>query len=483
MSRNDNGVVPIGRPVANTQAYVLDQDLQPVPFGFYGELYLGGDGLARGYLGRPEMTAQRFVPDPFSRRSGKRLYRTGDRVRWLANGELEFTGRFDDQVKIRGYRIEPGEVANVLARESGVKEGIVIVGPGQNQQKRLIAYVVPEGEQVSATGLRKALKTRLPEYMVPSVIVLLEKFPLNANGKVDRKALPPPDDAGIGTEEEYVAPRTEFEARLCTMWAEILGLPRFGIEQNFFESGGHSLLATRAISQIRSEMGVEVPLRLMFDCPTIAAFAPKAEELLHQGHFVARKIRPAKRDGDVPLSYAQRRLWFVHRLQPDGVAYNAPFNFRLEGPIDVAILERCLSEIVRRHEILRTTFPQRNGQPVQEIQPARAIKLPVIDLTTMDVSVRRQTACDLRQAEAEQPFDLDHGPLFKARLVRVGEQEHELLLSMHHIVSDGWSREILATELLALWGAYREEHFSPLKELPIQYADYAIWQHTAMRPS
>jgi amino acid adenylation domain-containing protein/FkbM family methyltransferase len=480
LERDDTSVVSIGRPIANTQAYVLDQDLQPIPFGFYGELYLGGDGLARGYLSRPEMTALRFLPDPFSGRSGDRLYRTGDRVRWLPSGELEFTGRFDDQIKIRGYRIEPGEVANLLASESGVREAIVTVGTGPNHDKRIVAYVVPADVRVSPAGLRKSLQTKLPEYMLPSVIVLLEKLPLNANGKVDRKALPPPEDAVFSTEMEHVPPRTNLESRLCTMCAEILGLPRFGIDQNFFENGGHSLLATRAISQVRSALGVEVPLRLLFDCPTIAAFAPRVEELLRLGQFAARKIQPGKRDGDLPLSYAQKRLWFIHQLQRDGVAYNAPFNFRLIGPLDIDTLKCCLSEILRRHEVLRTTFPQRNGEPVQVVHPARAITLPVIDLRAINAAVREQFARDLRQAEAEQPFDLDRGPLFRARLVRTGKEEHELLLAMHHIVSDGWSREILAAELLALWGAFREGRSSPLKELPIQYADYAIWQQAPM---
>jgi amino acid adenylation domain-containing protein/FkbM family methyltransferase len=470
------GEVTIGKPIANTQAFVLDANLQLVPVGVFGELYLGGRGVARGYIDRPEITANVFLPNPFSREPGGRMYATGDRVRWTAAGELEFAGRLDHQIKIRGFRIEPGEIESVIVRQKGVKEAVVIPDPGAVDEKRLVAYVAPTLPGTFLEELKTALRQSLPEHMIPSAFVLLEKMPRTANGKLDRKALPSPDAAAFVSAMKYVPPHTDLERTLCRIWAGILRLERIGIEDNFFESGGHSLIATRVTSQLRSELGVEVPVRAIFEHPTVAQFAHHVQKRMEDEPAKTLAIGARTTHEDAPLSYEQRRLWFIHQLQPGGVAYNSPLNLRLMGELDKEILEKCLTEIVRRHEVLRTTFPSREGSPIQVIHPARPVTMSLVNLEELSEPEKSAAADRLRSQEAAEPFDLAHGPLFKAKLVKLGAQEHELLLNMHHIASDGWSREILLHELLSLWGAYKEGRASQLPELPIQYADYAIWQ-------
>ncbi|HEX9939684.1 MAG TPA: amino acid adenylation domain-containing protein, partial [Longimicrobium sp.] len=462
-------VIPIGGPIPNARAYVVDGPGRPVPVGVVGELWVGGAGVTRGYLGRPGLTAERFVPDPFSGDAGARLYRTGDRVRWRADGVIEYLGRFDDQVKVRGFRIELGEVEAVLRRHEGVADCVVMVRTDGGEQ-RLVAYVVGD---VETDALRAHLRRSVPEYMVPSAFVSLDALPLTPNGKVDRKALPAPEYAGA---DRYVAPRTPVEEVLAGVWAEVLRLERVGVQESFFELGGHSLLATRVVSQVRALFGVELPLRALFEGPTVAELAGRVEEIRRAGLPVPPPVVPAGRTGPLPLSFAQERLWFQERLDSGSATYNIPVAWRLAGALDVAALERALGEIVRRHETLRTVFAEVGGSPVQVIAPFGGFALPVEELSALgeddrEAAVRRRVGEEVRR-----PFDLAAGPLFRAALLRLGEEDHVLLLSMHHIVSDGWSMGVLFRELSALYEAYREGRESPLAELPVQYADYAVWQ-------
>jgi amino acid adenylation domain-containing protein len=470
------GRPPIGRPVANTSAYVLDARGEPVPVGVPGELYVGGAGVSRGYAGRPELTAERFVPDRFGRQPGGRLYRTGDRVRWSARGELEFLGRTDAQVKVRGFRIEPGEIEGALRRSKGVADCVVVPREDVPGEKRLVAYVVGD---VEAGVLREHLRRELPEYMVPAAFVPLESLPLTPNGKLDRTALPAPEFAADA--ERYVAPRTPTEEVLAEIWAETLRLERVGVTESFFELGGHSLLATRVISRVRQVFAVEVPLRALFEGPTVAELAGRVEEIRRAGAPALPPVVPVERAGPLPLSFAQERLWFIDRLEPGSAVYNIPVAWRLGGALDAAALERALGEIVRRHEALRTVFAEVDGSPVQVIAPFGGFALPVEDLSGLSEADREAAVRQRAREEARRAFDLSAGPLFRAALLRLGEEDHVLLLSMHHIVSDGWSMGVFFRELSALYAAYHEGGESPLAELGVQYADYAVWQREHLR--
>ncbi|HEX9937035.1 MAG TPA: amino acid adenylation domain-containing protein, partial [Longimicrobium sp.] len=464
------GVVPIGRPVWNTALYVLDAALKPVPLGVPGELYIGGVQVARGYQGRASMTAERFIPDPFSTEGGARLYRTGDRARWRADGAIEYLGRLDFQVKIRGFRIELGEIEAALRGHESVTD-CVVMARADAGETRLVAYVVGD---VEAEALRAHVRRSLPEYMVPSAFVSLDALPLTPNGKLDRKALPAPELASA--EEKYVAPRTPVEEVLAGIFAEVLRLEHVGVEESFFELGGHSLLATRVVSRIRELFGVEVPLRALFDGPTVAQLAGRVEEVRRAELPVLPPVVPTERAGALPLSFAQERLWFIDRLEPGSAIYNIPAALRLTGALDERALERSLGEIVRRHEALRTVFTEVDGTPAQVITPFAGFALPVEDLSVLGDADREAAVRRRAGEEAARPFDLAAGPLFRAALLRLGAEDHVLLLSMHHIVSDGWSTGVLFRELSALYAAYREGRESPLPELAVQYADYAVWQ-------
>ncbi|HEX8282851.1 MAG TPA: amino acid adenylation domain-containing protein [Pyrinomonadaceae bacterium] len=461
--------VPVGRPVANTRAYLLDAQLTLVPAGAPGELYLGGVQLARGYLSRPALTAERFIPDPFSSEPGARLYRTGDLARYTAAGELEFLGRADDQVKIRGHRIELGEVEAVLAQHAGVRDVVVIAADAGRGEKFLAAYVVAAHEQPTVAELRSHLRARLPEYMMPGSFVFLAALPLTPNGKVDLRALPAADDALAGLISN-VAPRTPDEEMLAGLWADVLKLEGVGIRDNFFDLGGHSLLATQVVSRVREMFGVEVALRQLFERPTVEALAEAVAEAraAEAGDPRPRLVRTA-RDGALPLSYAQQRLWFLDQLEPGSGFNNIPVALRLEGRLDVGALEAAFNEIVRRHESLRTTFASADGEPVQVIREVSELRLVVED-------VSRDEAARLAEEESRAGFDLAAGPLLRVRLLRVSEEEHVLLVTMHHIVSDGWSMGVLVREVAALYEARRAGVEARLPELPVQYADFAAWQ-------
>jgi amino acid adenylation domain-containing protein len=469
----ERGAIPVGRPVAGTQAYVVDARMRPLPAGVPGELYAGGTGLARGYLGRPALTAQLFVPDPFSGVPGARLYRTGDRARWLDDGTLEFGGRLDQQVKIRGFRIEPGEIEAALRAHPQVGDAVVDARTDGAAGRRLVAYVIPrDGAAPSAAEMRDALAGRLPAHMVPSAFVVLDALPLTPNGKVDRRALPEPEtEAGAGP-----APRTPTEEVLAGLWSEVLGIALPGRDDDFFHLGGHSLLATRLASRIRQAFAVEVPLRAVFEAPTLAAMAERVDGALRGAAGVAFPPVTAVGGNDLPLSFSQERLWFFDRLEPGNSVYNIPFPTRLVGALDVDALRRALGEIVRRHETLRTNFVEVDGRVVQRIHPPQDVPLPVDDLSMLAEDAREAELLRRLEAWTRLPYDLARDPLLRAGLVRLADDEHVLLGAMHHIVSDGWSMGVFWRELAVLYEAFAAGRPSPLPPLALQYGDVAVWQ-------
>jgi amino acid adenylation domain-containing protein len=458
--------------------------MQVTPVGVTGEIYLGGAGLARGYLGRPELTAERFVPHPFSAEPGARLYRTGDVARYRPDGELEYLGRIDQQVKVRGFRIELGEIEAALMQHAGVRQAVATADLDGRGEKRLVAYVVAETAEAAAVlakELREYLLRQLPDYMVPTAFVTLDALPLTPNGKVDRRALPAPDSLMGAPDSTYVAPRTPTEEVLCGIWVEVLGassgVVRVGIDDDFFELGGHSLLATQVVSRVREALQVEVPLRALFESAQPRQLAARVEALMRGGAtLTAPPLVKATGNIDAPLSFAQQRLWFLDQLEPGSAAYNIPAAVRLTGALNVAALERTLDEVVRRHEVLRTVFISAAGQPRQVVREHASQPLEVTDLSHLP-QVEREVEARLRASEeAQRPFDLVRGPLLRTSVLRLGEEDHVLLLTMHHIVSDGWSVGVLVREMAALYAAYAEGSESPLEELAIQYGDYARWQ-------
>ena len=469
--------VLVGRPLAGTWAYVLDAGLQPVPAGVIGELYLAGDGLARGYAGRPELTAERFLPGPFGA-PGSRMYRVMDRVRWRADGELEYFGRSDYQVKVRGFRIEPGEIEAALLAHPGVREAVVVARGEPGGGRRLVAYLSPQDEPVPTAELRAHLKERLPDYMVPSAFVVLERLPLTPNGKVDRRALPEPE-VEAAAHAEPAPPSTPVEEILAGIWTQVLGTERVGVHDDFFALGGHSLLGAQVVSRIRVAFEVELPLRALFEAPSVAGLAARIEALRSDGSgLVAPPIEPARREarGALPLSFAQQRLWLVDRLDPGSPAYNMPSALRLRGALDAAALRAGIGELMRRHETLRTTFEEQGGAPVQVVHPPAGAALRVVDLRGLPDDARERQARSLAGAEAVRPFDLARGPLLRSTLLCLDEDDHVLCFTMHHVVGDGWSTDVMVRELSALYDAFSRGEPSPLPELPVQYADFAVWQ-------
>ncbi len=467
--------VPIGRPLSNTTAFVLDENLQPVPVGVPGELYLGGEGLGRGYLNQSALTSERFIPHPFSPNPDARLYKTGDIVRLLPDGSIEFQGRRDHQVKIRGFRIELGEIESALFKHPDVNECVVLAREDAPGLRRLVAYLsTAEGTSVTAAQLRDFLKQSLPEFMLPSAFVCLPSLPLTPNGKVDRKALPAPDSS-LSESDSFVAPRNPLEELLANLWAQLLSLPRVGVEDNFFELGGHSLLATQLVSRIRGTLGKEVPLRAIFQNPTVAGLAQLLSSPKDDPE--AGPLLPVSRAQELGASFAQQRLWFLEQMQQGSAFYNVPSALRLKGSFRVQLLEKSLREIVRRHEALRTTFENRGGRLVLRVsEELPRLEVPVIDLSLLPVPEREPRARELLDAEARKPFDLVRGPLLRALVVRLNEADHLLLLTVHHIASDGWSMNVLFQELGVFYEAFATGKTPELPPLPIQYADFAVWQ-------
>jgi amino acid adenylation domain-containing protein len=462
--------IPIGRPIANAQVYVLDTQGEPVPVGVAGELYIAGEGVAAGYIDQPARTEERFLPDRFSSDASAKMYRTGDLVRYLPGGEIEFLGRVDDQVKIRGFRIELGEIESVLLQHSSVKQAAVLAVPNERGDKSLVAYVVGSA---SSDELRGYLRGQLPDYMMPSAIVEMPKFPLNANGKIDRQALPKPEDVQA-KQKAQVPPRTPTEEVIAAIWGEVLRRDGIGVEDDFFEIGGHSLLATQIASRLREHFRTPIAVRTVFEAPTIAELAKRLDSARREEQgLVPPPIKPVPRDGAIPLSFAQERLWVLDQMEPNNPLYNIPRSLRLKGALQVASLERALNEIVRRHESQRTTFAVQDEHPVQVFAPTLIIPLAVQDLAGIPESGREEEARRLAVEESLRPFDLAIGPLLRASLLRLDSDDHVLLLTMHHIISDAWSAGIFVQEMAVLYEAYCAHNPSPLSELAVQYADYA----------
>ena len=465
----------IGRAVGGTRAYVLDGEMEAVPAGVAGELYLGGAGLARGYLGGAERTGERFVPDPYSGEAGARLYRTGDRVRWSAAGELEYLGRVDHQVKVRGFRVEPGEIETVLLEHGTVREAVVMLREDRPGDPRLTAYLVPRRpEGIAVEEVRGYLRERLPEPMVPTAWRVLDALPLTPNGKIDRGALPLPEDFPLPRTAEYVPPRTSTEEAVAAAWAEVLGVDRVGAEDDFLELGGHSLLAMRVAARLRDSLGAELPLPAVLEGRTVRGLAARLDA---SGPSSApARLRRCPTPEAAPLSFSQQRLWLLDRLDPGSPVYNVPAALRFSGPLDRAALERSLEELVRRHDALRTTLVTRGGGPVQVVAPPGPVPLPLDDLTVLPPEARAARSAAREADEARCPFDLARGPLFRARLVRSSPEEHTLLLCMHHVVVDGGSLEVLFRDLAALYAAFSRGAPSPLPSLPARYADFSFAQ-------
>ena len=458
-----DGAVPIGRPMWNTRVFALDEDLQPVPVGVAGELYVAGAGLARGYLNRPGLTAERFVACPFG--VGERMYRTGDLVRWRADGNLEFLGRVDDQVKIRGFRVELGEIESVLAGEEAVARAAVVLREDRPGDRRLVGYVVPTaGAVVDPAGLRDAVARQLPEYMVPAGVVALTEFPLTAHGKLDRQALPAPD---FSTQAGGRKPATPREEILSELFAQALGIDHIGVDDSFFDAGGHSLLGIRLISRIRSVLGVEVAVRTLFQNPTVALLAKALDQAGKSRPPLVATPRPAR----LPLSFAQRRLWFLAQLNGPSPAYNMPFAWRLHGRMDASALRSALSDVVGRHESLRTIFQVVGGEPCQHIIDAAeaAPDLTVVETDPASLPGRLDEA-------RRQVFDLSKDMPIRAWLFRLSAQEQVLLLVPYHIACDGWSMGILTRDLAEAYLARASGQRPGWAELPVQYADYAVWE-------
>ena len=476
-----NERVTIGKPISNTKCYILDKRFNPVPVGVAGELTIGGEGLARGYLNRPELTAEKFIPDPFSDETGARMYRTGDLARYLPDGNIEFLGRIDNQVKVRGHRIELGEIESQLRQHPAVRETVVIPREDQPGGKRLVAYVVfNQGAAILTSELRSFLKARIPDYMVPSAFVALDELPLMPNGKVDRKALPDHVPERSGLDDSFIGPRTTSEELLAGIWCEVLGLKKVSIHDNFFELGGHSLLAIQVMSRLRNAFQVEIPLRHLFEKPTVAGLTEVMAALIEREQRSAPPFVAVSREDELPLSYAQERLWLHNQLEPN-TSNNIPLAFRITGNLNRNALAKALNTILERHESLRTTFSSETEGPLQMVQPAGPLPVSFVDMGEWPEAGIEAVIARLITAEVRRLFNLSKDLMVRATLIKLSDTEHILILTMHHIASDGWSIGIFFQELSALYRAAEEGRPSPLADLPIQYADFACWQRKWMQ--
>jgi amino acid adenylation domain-containing protein len=473
LSESDS-LPPIGSPVSNTQIYILDQKQQPVPIGITGELYIGGANVARGYLNNRDLTHEKFIPDTF--REGDRLYRTGDLARWSPDGNIEFLGRRDDQVKIRGFRIECGEVEQNLLQHPSIDEAVVVARENEAGDKGLVSYLV-SNEKISLPEIRKHLSLKVPDYMIPSYFVELEELPLTPSGKIDRKALPELDDEALDS-SAFTSARTPTEEVISSIWSTVLKREHLGIHDNFFELGGHSLKATQVISRIHDFFHIDLTVRVMFEAPTIAELARQVDKTVINNRSNIPPLAKASREGELPLSFAQSRIWFLDRMEGSSVEYNMPEALRLKGNLDIESLERTIYEIVRRHESLRTHFEEIDGRPVQVIKDEVNIKIPIIDLTGMKEKEREHEVKQIIRDEANKAFDLGKGSVLRVRIIKLTDNEHILLRTFHHIVSDGWSMGVFLREFATLYETFTKGGKPSLPELIIQYADFAIWQRS-----
>ncbi len=463
-------LVPVGRPFPNVQLYVLEPTLQPSPIGVPGELYIGGVGVAQGYDGRPDLTADHFIVDPFSNQPAAKLYRTGDLARYNATGDLEYLGRIDQQVKIRGLRIELAEIAVVLQAQAEIQQATVLVWEDRPGQSQLVAYIVCQPEITLTTAeVRRVLQKKLPEYMIPNICLFLAEIPLTPNGKVDRRALPRPE---VLQTVDYVPPQTADEVLLAEIWCELLQVNRVGIHDNFFELGGHSLLATQLVSRIRSALGVELPVRSLFTASTIAELMIEIATAQPRNDLIS--LQPVDRTTPLPLSFAQQRLWFLDRLATNQASYNIPTRLYIRGAVAPAVLEESLRLVLDRHEALRTTFQEQDGQAIQTIQTAVDWSMEVLDFQH---HVDPQRAVDdYVQRSAQQPFDLSADLPLRATLLQISHDHYALLLTLHHIAADGWSVGVLVQEIASIYPALLRGDAISLPPLTIQYADFAHWQ-------
>ncbi|MCX4388039.1 amino acid adenylation domain-containing protein [Micromonospora peucetia] len=471
------GTVPIGGPLPGCTVLVLDAGDRPVPVGVAGQLCLGGVGLARGYRGRPALTGEKFTPNPYGGTPGERLYRTGDLARWRDDGSLEYLGRLDNQVKLHGVRIEPGEVEAALRRHPTVEAAVVTLYRPPSGDAELVAYVVPAaGARIDPDGLRDALADRLPAALVPSTVISLDTLPLTANGKLDRTALPAPDGPRPGADRRYLPPATDTERTIAGIWAGLLGVERVARDDNFFTLGGHSMLAIRGVLRVRRALDVELTVGQLFTAPTVAELAALVDEARPGADEPAgAAIRPVARDGSLPLSLGQRRLWFLDQLEPGSLEYLIPISMRLTGPFDVAVFRRAVDEVLNRHEILRTRYHSVGGEPVQVVDPPGPVRWELIDLSgALDVVDGAEA---LLRVAASRPFDLATERPIRAQVIRVAADEHLVALTMHHIAFDVWSMDILLRELDTLYRRYaRGGAATVLPDLPVQYADFAAWE-------
>lgn len=469
--------ISIGKPVANTQFYILDSTYNMLPIGVVGELFIGGDGLARGYLGRGDLTSERFVPNPYSKGVGDRIYRTGDLAKYCEDGAIEYVGRCDYQVKIRGYRIELGEIETVLLSCESVKSAVVVSFESENDVQQLVAYYVAD-KQLNNSELREILSEQLPEYMLPSVFVWLDVLPLTSNGKLDRKQLPEPSGMRPELSHEYKKPGTPIEQSLAEIWSSVLGVNSIGIYDNFFDLGGHSLNATHVITRVKQILHCDIPLRVLFETPTIYSFARRINDQLESvGGINYHRIERAPVQENYQLSNAQKRLWFLTQMESDNPFYNIPWSVVLKGRLDKVALVSALQQVVDRHDVLRTNFFLINGKPAQIINPSLKINLDQMSLVGIPQNKRLEEAQLLSYKEAAKPFDLELDPLVRGSLVKLDEDEHLLLLTMHHIIADGWSMGVLVKELSKFYTAQIEEQSVLLPELDVQYIDYTNWQN------
>jgi amino acid adenylation domain-containing protein len=466
--------VPIGQPIHNAQAYVLNQNLQPVPINVIGDLYIGGDGLARGYLHQAQKTAERFIPNPFKEQVGSRLYKTGDRVYYRANGNLEFVGRADNQVKVRGFRVELGEIETVLRQHTTVEDTVVRAW-SQEHNNQLVAYIVTRKPDIfDQEELRRYLHSKLPFFMIPAAFVILETLPRTPNKKIDVQALPRPEAIQAEIQTAYIPPRNELEQKIAAIWEDVLDVRPVSIEANFYALGGHSLLAIRILARVRQQLEIDIPLRTLLEFPTIVSFAHEIHQ--RQEPLAKSTIPRIARDKPIPLSFAQHRLWFLDQFEPDLALYNLFGGMHLKGDLNILALEQAINTLIERHETLRTTFDIVGDDVVQIIHNAAALDIPAVDLQELSPIEQEDQLRNLINEEAQTPFNLTQGPLIRFKLVYLGKDNHILLYTIHHIIFDEWSMGIFKKEIARLYDAYNAGLAITLPDLPIQYADFAVWQ-------
>jgi amino acid adenylation domain-containing protein len=475
--------VPIGRPVDNAQAYILNGDCHLAPVLVTGQLHIAGSVLGRGYLNRPDLTAEKFIPNPFSEAPGARMYKTGDLARYDAQGKIEYLGRLDQQVKYRGFRIELEEIQAILNEHPAVRESVVIIREDEPDNKQLVAYILsPDQPAPGIQELRDHLQSKLPAYMLPAYYVRLESLPLTSSGKIDRRALPPPDTLGASADVLQADPETPSQQILASIWSTLLGKQRISLHDNFFDLGGHSLLATRVISRVREAFKIELSLRTLFEKPVLQALAAEIDQIKIEGKkFLAPAILPVARGEQLLLSYSQQRLWFIDQLEPASATYNMPAAIRIQGPLNAVALEQAFSEIIRRHESLRTSFPSIDGRPLQSISSVSTLFIHIVNLCHINNDIAQQLVTSLAGQEAQRPFNLSTGPLLRVKLLRLSESDHVALVTMHHIISDGWSMSVFVREMMSLYDSLTSGEQSKLEELEIQYADFAAWQRERLQ--